>query len=467
MRPRSPVGAGLFVAIALFALPASARGSQVDLYDDPYSDYTVLDVFSGFENEANTVTLEGDARRVRVTDATAPLFAGSNCVPDGLNAAVCAAPSGHRLTYVQTYLGSGRDKLTDDITGLRTSSNFGFGGIHFHNGGDGRDRIIGSDGDPDQIYGGNNDDVVRGRGGDDTIVEDSDLFGFGADSGDDDLRGGAGDDVLTGGDGSDLLVGGPGIDRVDYTQPLAAGDPGVRVDLAGNTTGNGKPGEDDQIVSVEDATGTTHADTLLGSPAGSVLDGLAGDDVIVGGPKPDTLFGRSGADRLFAADGEIDRVSCGGPDPGDSAEVDAADSVSGCPKVGAGLVVRPAAPGPGGGPPAVADETAPVIDLTVARRIRRGTLLRRGLRVGVRSTDAVPDVATATLLARPRITRAAAGDLVLAERRRPVLRRATLRLKPAKRLRPAVRRGSRLRLRVVVRDPAGNEARRTVRIRIR
>lgn len=457
MRPQRLCCAVVFAALALAVFPALGRASVVELYDDTYGDYTVLIVYGSF-GEENAVTLDGDARRVTVTDAAAPLSAGFNCEQAGPNAAVCTAPSGRALMSLQTSLGDGADRLTDNVTGLRES--FGFPGSHYHDGGDGRDRLTGSDGDPDTIRGGRGGDLANGRGGDDTLVEETFGFGFGfGDTGDDNYLGGAGDDVLNGGVGSDFLDGGPGIDRVEYARPLAAGEPGVRADLRGTSFGNGQPGENDILAGNEDVLGSSRADTLIGSEAGNVLDGFMGDDAITGGGGADTLFGRQGNDDLQAQDGGPDRVSCGG-EAGDRAAADAEDDVSGC----ASVSVAPL-PAGGGGTPA-ADREAPRITVTAPRRIARRALLRRGLPVRVSSRDAVRNRVTGTLTARPRIRRAAAGDLVLAQRGRSFLRRTSLRLKPVRRVRGAVRRGSRLRLRVVVQDAAGNRATRSVRVRV-
>lgn len=70
------------------------------------------------------------------------------------------------------------------------------------NGGNGKDTLIGNDGD-DNLNGGNGQDVLVGNGGNDTL-----LGGNGVDL----LSGGAGNDLLNGGAGNDLLNGGAGKD---------------------------------------------------------------------------------------------------------------------------------------------------------------------------------------------------------------------------------------------------------------
>lgn len=463
MRAKRIIRLAVCAAVGLASFPAVARAGSVELYDDPYSDYAVLNFSAGF-NETNAVTLDGDSRRARVTDGTSPLFTGPGCISTGPNAAVCTVSGGRRLTNVQSFLGDRRDRLRDNLVGVRDDTFNFFGPSHYHDGGEGADELVGSDGDPDYLRGGNGSDLARGRGGDDVLIEESFFFG-GGETGDDRYLGGLGDDTLTGGAGADFLDGGPGIDRVEYTRPLNAGDPGVRIDLRGTTFGNGQPGEDDILANDEDAIGTHGNDTLIGSAGGNVLDGGPGDDTITGEGGADSLFGRGGADDLQAQDGASDRVSCGGPNAGDRAAVDAIDAVFGCPAEGAGLTTL-AAPRPVTPPVSSPDEEAPAIALTVARRVKPRTLLTRGLRARVSSTDAVPNRVTATLWNRPRIAQARAGDLILAQRSASFLRRTTIRLRPARRIRAAVRRGARLRLRVVVQDPAGNRSTRTVRVRV-
>ena len=89
-------------------------------------------------------------------------------------------------------------------------------------GGDGGERLLGTDED-DFIHGGGGDDELFGRDGVDSLSggpgDDRLLGGNHPDvlrggTGDDRLSGGAGGDLLQGGDGNDTLNGGPGEDRL-------------------------------------------------------------------------------------------------------------------------------------------------------------------------------------------------------------------------------------------------------------
>ena len=87
-------------------------------------------------------------------------------------------------------------------------------------GGDGNDRIIGTD-KADSITGGAGNDWIFARGGADVI------------------NGGDGDDVLIGGAGNDVIHGDAGNDRIDGS----TGDDQIFGD-AGNDKLNGGPGKD-------------------------------------------------------------------------------------------------------------------------------------------------------------------------------------------------------------------------------
>lgn len=128
------------------------------------------------------------------------------------------------------------------------------------------------------------DNIVFGRGGDDTIQggrgHDRLLGGAGHDS----LDGGEGHDTIFAGDGRDTLLGGDGNDMMSG----GAGD-----DLLCGGSG------DDRLFGAEGAdrlSGEAGADVLNGGQGDDTLDGGAGDDIIIGGPGRDLLTGGGGAD---------------------------------------------------------------------------------------------------------------------------------------------------------------------------
>jgi Ca2+-binding RTX toxin-like protein len=140
-------------------------------------------------------------------------------------------------------------------------------------------------------------DVIAGQAGNDTLL------------------GSFGNDVLRGGLGTDILSGGFGIDTADYSNAVvdptgpagpvftlgAIGGVTVNLNLAGfqNTGGAGL----DQLISIENVTGTNFNDTLTGNAVNNVLSGQGGNDRLFGNGGNDTLNGGTGNDILTGGAG--------------------------------------------------------------------------------------------------------------------------------------------------------------------
>ncbi|GAB6110262.1 cadherin-like domain-containing protein [Desulfomicrobium salsuginis] len=149
------------------------------------------------------------------------------------------------------------------------------------------------------------------------------------------LEGGAGNDLLMGLGAPDTLDGGEGIDTADYSLSEAAvyvdlnlqdshtaqtGGGAVTVTLStiddGTNPGvlyGGNHAYGDVLISIENLTGSTYNDTLIGNGGDNVLSGLAGDDSLVGGGGNDTLIGGAGNDTLQGGDG-ADLIRAGAGD---------------------------------------------------------------------------------------------------------------------------------------------------------
>ncbi|MCJ8057315.1 FG-GAP-like repeat-containing protein [Shinella curvata] len=121
------------------------------------------------------------------------------------------------------------------------------------------------------------------------------------------LMGGSGDDSLTGGAGRDKLFGGTGSDTASY----ADAGKGVLAKLSFSSANSGDA-EGDQYFSIENLTGSSHADKLTGDlnenrigggDGGDVLNGAAGNDKLFGDSGNDKLYGWTGADRLYGGTG--------------------------------------------------------------------------------------------------------------------------------------------------------------------
>jgi Ca2+-binding RTX toxin-like protein len=211
--------------------------------------------------------------------------------------------------------------------------------------------------EPDEMYGTPDANVLRGRGGDDTIygLEGDDVLDGGANDGQsfgdlvafpqatdgvradlgagfakgegadtltgfEGLSGSGGDDRLTGSDGADLVAGEAGADTIVATPGndtytggnwLQFPDSSTRHDavtFAGIDNGYGLlldlkasdaysvGPEHGRIYVVERITGTGMDDLILGNGKPNTLKGLAGDDVLRGRGQADSLYGGIGDD---------------------------------------------------------------------------------------------------------------------------------------------------------------------------
>lgn len=146
------------------------------------------------------------------------------------------------------------------------------------------------------------------------------------------LLGLGGNDILRGGLGGpnalfrDILNGGLGTDTADYSNgflnPTGPAGPvftigavaGVTVNLglAGpqNTVGAGW----DQLISIENITGSNFNDTLIGNGGNNVLNGLGGNDVLSGLGGNDTLNGGAGNDVMNGGAGNDSLFGSAGND---------------------------------------------------------------------------------------------------------------------------------------------------------
>ena len=176
-----------------------------------------------------------------------------------------------------------------------------------------------------------------------------------------DLRGGDGDDALDGGAGGDALSGGGGTDIADYS----ARGGSVTVDFDGRDDGETDE-RDDVHGDVENVTGGSGDDRLMGDeranglrggdgndgidggPGEDALVGGDGADLIVGGPDVDELEGGPGNDKIDALDRRAEVIRCG--TGRDGAKSDVADTIKGCE-----LWIDPAFPGFGPEWPNVGD----------------------------------------------------------------------------------------------------------------
>ena len=218
------------------------------------------------------------------------------------------------------------------------------------------DDVLIGDGGKNKLFGNMGDDMLKGMGEADTLHGGKGMDTLYGGDGNDILRGEMGDDALKGEDGSDTLVGGPGADKlfggmfdaetmmpgeddqkvggivildgkavvIGDTADYSGSDEGVHVSLTpmdhdkdretpDNIIGEGGHAEGDELVAIENLTGSDHTDMLKGSSpseagekdGNNLLKGGAGDDwdavgttAVEGG-----LFGMGGDDTLSGGDG--------------------------------------------------------------------------------------------------------------------------------------------------------------------
>ena len=149
----------------------------------------------------------------------------------------------------------------------------------------------------DTLIGGDGNDTLLGSAGNDTLT---------GGAGNDSFSGGTGSDVMDGGDGNDsfledaaangpdTFIGGAGVDRVSYSNRTAS----VTVTV-GSGANDGQASEGDDVkADVENVTGGSGDDTLIGNASANALLGGAGNDTLTGGDGQDTLVGGDGNDTM-------------------------------------------------------------------------------------------------------------------------------------------------------------------------
>jgi Ca2+-binding RTX toxin-like protein len=123
---------------------------------------------------------------------------------------------------------------------------------------------------------------IIGSGYDDTLTGDANT---------NTVYGEAGNDTISGGAGADTLDGGTGTDTANYSASASA----VTVNLTTNVN-TGGDAEGDNLIGIENVTGSAHDDVLTGDAGANALSGGAGNDTLAGGAGADTLTGGGGTD---------------------------------------------------------------------------------------------------------------------------------------------------------------------------
>jgi len=109
--------------------------------------------------------------------------------------------------------------------------------------------------------------------------------------------------------GVDTVDGGLGVDGVSYSNTYFQGNEltGIQVDLALGQLID-PAGNQDVLISIENAVGTSSSDTFRGDAGNNKFEGLDGDDQFYAGAGQDTVFGGEGADTLYVNGNRADYV---------------------------------------------------------------------------------------------------------------------------------------------------------------
>ncbi len=248
----------------------------------------VGDAYNGIENltgSAYADVLAGDALANVLVGG-----AGDDTLIGGAGADVLNGGAG---VDTASYANAGTDGVTLDLAtgGSRGDAN-GDAFVDIEN-------VIGSDG-ADVISGNDQANWLQGGAGDDSLIG-----GGGSDT----LWGGEGNDELrNSGAGSHFFDGGAGINTVSYDGFAST----LNLSLSRTDGNSNGAGGAEFFSNIQNLSGGTQNDTLIGDGQANTLrgaagndnlSGLAGNDVLMGELGNDTLTGGAGADTLNGGDG--------------------------------------------------------------------------------------------------------------------------------------------------------------------
>jgi Ca2+-binding RTX toxin-like protein len=296
---------------ALDSINGGANSDTLNLNGDYSAGITLSD--TTLTNVERINVTAGNSYRLTLADAT--VAAGAQLIVDGTTLA-----SGQTLTLIGTAETDG----TFDLRGGAGNDDLrGGAGNDILSGGAGADVLAGGGGNDTATYANSSAGVTinieagTATGGDatgdtftsienltgsaqnDTLTGDGNANILTGGAGNDTLSGGGGNDELNGGVGADVLIGGAGTsDVATYGTSSAA----VSIDLqAGTASGGDATG--DSLIGIEDLTGSSLGDALLGDATANVIRGSGGNDVMAGRDGDDTLIGGEGSDWISGGSG--------------------------------------------------------------------------------------------------------------------------------------------------------------------
>lgn len=285
----------------------------------PATSVTAIDVDVGDQdddvvaNVADNVTVHGDGGTDTITTGT-----GADTLDGGTGNDTLTADKGSNVLLG----GDGNDNLSS------------LDGADWLDGGTGDDSLDAGAGNDTVNAGAGNNALVAGAGNDTlSSLDGADSLDAGA--GDDTLSAGAGDNTLSGGDGNDKLTSLGGADWLDAgagndTLIGGAGDD-TMIGGAGSDTadysGAGSAVRVDLSLTAPQATGGAGTDTLSDLEN---ITGTSSSDRLVGNAAVNTILAGGGADLVYSRDSVSDTINCGSGSGTDIASVDTQDTVTSC-----------------------------------------------------------------------------------------------------------------------------------------
>ena len=159
--------------------------------------------------------------------------------------------------------------------------------------GDGSSAILTSfvTGSTTDVYVIGGDDTLTGGDGGDLLFGDTLDVSSSVENGT--VRQDGGNDVLDGRGGNDTIDGGGGFDTVVFGLDLS-----VHVNLNGIPGSGATPADwleaigqgNDQLTGIENVTGSSQGDVIIGNAAANIINGMAGADQMAGGAGNDTYY---------------------------------------------------------------------------------------------------------------------------------------------------------------------------------
>ena len=212
--------------VLIAAQPATAALVQVNF--QPWAENSLS--YDAVPGETNSVQITLTGGTFTVTDTTATLTPGLDCMAQGMDMHTVTCTD-LEVAEIDVQLGDGNDTLT--VNAATVSRVYGGMGADRITGGPGSDFLDG-EGDPPGTPGVAGSDFIDGGAGNDQITDsttntaeaDTLLGGVGNDTlsaygGNDSLDGGSGNDSLAGGSGKDAYSGGEGADRFSARDGVA------------------------------------------------------------------------------------------------------------------------------------------------------------------------------------------------------------------------------------------------------